>query len=565
MTARRPLLLLLAVSLALRLGGVGALVLLDAQPAFDEYHYVQRALGWASLLGLSDAYPAAEAWAAAYDGGFQPPLQPLLTGLLTGGARLPLSGRVLNALLGAAGSLLAAVFARRFVGRREALAAGWIHALWPTAIFFGASLWAEPLYVLLLLGAAGLALRARDGGGARTAAAAGAALGLLLLTRTAALPYLAVLPWLAAGGRRDRARLAGLVLAGALVVAAPWQIVLMRDAGGFPLLSTSGGWNLALGNAPDVGPGEGSLWVGPEAHDRLREEIAAAGGAGAYALHEIRRDPAAAAARALDRLRLTWAADLFPVRHAAHVIHQPLPAWAGLGRWLGVLAVWLVLLSWTGKGLLAPGAVRDRGALLLLAGAGCLGPLLTVGFPRLHHPLLVLLLPAAAAGWALRGRRLPLARQLVLAAGMGGLTWLTTSSLPAVIETQLLPSAAARAWVAPVAAAAGARPVYADQVEVRWAGGFGSLTISPSPDVRLTRDAAAPGRADVTVHAGAPGGVRGLVLRRDGGPDVVVDPARPEWWRRWRPLDDLGLQGVEIRWLGGGAPDRRAVVRAGGR
>ena len=281
------------------------------------------------------------------------------------------------------------LWARRFVAHRPARATAWIHAVLPTALFFGASLWAEPLYVLLLLGT----LVAATGSPPRLLVA-GAALGLLLLTRTAALPLLAVVPLLAARGSVRPRRAALLTLAVALAVVAPWQAALQREEGRFAALSTSAGWNLALGNAAGVGPGEGSLWVGPDAHAELREDLEAGGGAGTYVRERLRRDPVGGGRRALDRLRLTWAADLFPTRHAAHAIHRPLPAVVAGGFWLLQAVLWWTLAILAVRGLLHPGVLHRRALLLAPVLAGCLGPLLTVGFRPFASPVA----GAAAAG-----------------------------------------------------------------------------------------------------------------------------------------------------------------------
>lgn len=558
MTGRRRLLILFLVSLVLRLGAVGVMVAVDARPAFDEQHYVQRAEGWASWLGLSDRTPRATAFDRAFDDGFQPPLHPMLMGAVTGGGRLPLSGRVWNALLGALATPLVFVFARRFVGSREAQTAAWFHAGFPTSLFFAASLWAEPLYIAALLGAliAVTTDKPRPWLG-------GLALGALLLTRTAALPYLLVIPWLA--GRHAPARWKAMLTVAivAIVVVSPWQAVLLHETDGFPMLSTSGGWNLALGNAPDVRLGEGSLWVGPDDHERLAEAIATAGGAYPYVVDRVTDDPVAAVGRALDRLRLTWAADLFPTRHAAHLIHRPLPVWAAAGRWAGQTLLWLAILSFIVQGFLRPDVVRRRGLLLVLVFVGCLGPLLTVGFPRLHHPLLILLLPVAGAGWVHRRDGLSLNRQLIAAGVMGAMAWLTTSSWPAVIETQMLPSAWSRPWIEPVARVADAHPVYADQVLIRTrSSSDGVVWMEPSPGNRIQRGPGAWQQL-LTVHAGRAHAVRPLVLGMTGSGDVVIDPLDASWWRKWRSLADHGLPDLELMWLGGGIADRRDVVGRG--
>jgi hypothetical protein len=549
-SGRRRLLMLFLVSLLLRLGAVGVMALVDARPAFDEHHYVQRAEGWASLIGLSDRTPQETAFDRAFDDGFQPPLHPLLMGMVTGGGRLPLSGRVWNALLGALATPLIFVFARRFVGDRESTAAAWIHAGFPTSLFFAASLWAEPLYIVLMLLTVIFATGTRP-----RFILAGVCLGALLLTRSAALPYLLLVPWLVIRNPAVRWRSALVVVGLAFVVVMPWQLILHHETGHWPLLSTSGGWNLALGNASDIGPGEGSLWVGPEAHERLKQDIMQAGGGGAYAVHQIRENPTLAIRRALDRLRLTWAADLFPTRHAAHAIHKPLPTWAGAARWTSQVLVWLGVLSLVVQGLLRSQFVHDRRVLLLLVLAGCLGPLLTVGFPRLHHPLLIVLLPAAGVGWVRRHDILSMNRQLVAAAVMGVMAWITTSSLPAIIETQMLPSASSQAWVGPVARLSGAEPVYADQVLVRTRGEIrDAVWIEPSPGHRVELE---PGTWQqlVTVHAGRPHETRMLVLGVAGGTNVIVDAVDRDWWRQWRPLGEYGLPELEVMWLGGGVAD----------
>ncbi len=555
MTGRRRLLLFFLVSLLLRLGAVGVMVAVDARPAFDEQHYVQRAIGWASWLGLTDQTSRDRAFDRAFADGFQPPLHPLLMGVATGGQSMPVSGRLWNALLGALATPLVFVFARRFVGERESTAAAWIHAGFPTSLFFAVSLWAEPLYIILMLAALVCVLDERQ-----RPLLAGLALGALLLTRSAALPYLVLIPWLAARQPRGGWRSALLVVLVAVAVVLPWQAVLHHETGQWQVLSTSGGWNLALGNSPEVKPGEGSIWVGPAGHERLETAIAEAGGATSFAVEQVRRDPAAAIGRAFDRLRLTWAADLFPTRHAAHVIHRPLPWWVGAGRWLSQTVLWLAVIAFVIRGFLRGDVVRDRSVLGLLVLAGCLGPLLTVGFPRLHHPLLILLLPAAGAGWVWRREMLPLRHQVMAAAAMGMMAWLTTSSWPAVIETQLLPSAWARAWVEPVAKASGAHPVYADQLLIRTRGTTAtSVWIEPSPGQRILQPAGSWQQL-VTLHAGCAHAVRPLVLGYEGGADVIIDPIRPEWWRKWTSLADYGLPELEVMWLGGGAVDRLELM-----
>jgi len=261
----------------------------------------------------------------------------------------------------------------------------------------------------------------------------------------------------------------------------------------------------------------------------------------------------------LDRLRTVWAADLAPTRHAAAVLHHPVPIWAGAGRWLVQVALWLGVTSLAVKGLLRREAWGSRRALLIPVGLGSLAAAWFGAGPEAHHPLLALLLPAAGAGWAHRGEPMSTTRQLRAAAVMGGVAWLTTSSLAGIIETRLMPSAWTRPWVEPVARIAGADPVYADLVEVRCSREAGGVIVDASPEEPT---AFLPGGGERTylVGAGVPH-AKGLLILKNGpsGSDVVIDPVDADWWGRWRPLDDFGLPGVEIRWLGGG-PNRSGIA-----
>ena len=167
---------------------------------------------------------------------------------------------------------------RRIADRRAALAASALHVLYPTFSFFAHSLWAEPLFVLLLLGAAERVLAARDAeGGARRSAAvaAGVCVGLACLTRTAGIAFLLALPvaFLQGALGTGRRRTAVSILVASLIVLVPWQVVLQREEGRPVLLATSSGLNFALGNNRYVDEGAGSTWTDLEANARLREDI----------------------------------------------------------------------------------------------------------------------------------------------------------------------------------------------------------------------------------------------------------------------------------------------------
>jgi len=567
---RRRLLLLFAISLVLRLGGVGVALLMDVHPVNDEWGYSHRAHGWANVYRdlLAGGPPAPGHWDQAYEDGFQPPLHPMALGLanLTG-VDAGVAGRLLNALLTALATPMVFLLARRVVDRPAATAAAGLHLIYPTFTFFAHSLWAEPLFILLLLCAAERALAARAAAGRRRlvlAAAVGACAGLLCLTRTAGLSFMLVLPLAFLGPLRSwpvRYGPAALMLAASVVVIAPWQAALQREEGRFVLLATSSGLNLAMGNNPHVGPGCGSTWTDAAANARLRDDLerfARARGepaervGAAYALDQLHADPAEAIRRAGDRLRLVWSADLFPVRQVVQAVCRPVPnVLAGL-HWLVYFLSYLAMMSLIVRGLLTLRGNEDRHLLTLVAAAGMIGPALSVGFSRLHLPMMVLLLPMAGAAWSERREAVPNARRALMALSMGLVAWLATSSLQPVIERQLAPSVWYRPLVRFVAGAFGAECAFADQVLVM-VDEDGPAEVGIVPNHLRTAVALAGGGAQ-TVHVFArdPGTRTRLVLQpRPGRTDVMIDPVSAAHGWRWRSLADEGLPGVRIRWQGG--------------
>ncbi len=164
-----------------------------------------------------------------------------------------------------AGALLCAVvhrLARYATTPLRARAAAILTAVSPGLCVYSALLMTEPLAALGVVLAAWLFVR--DTGGAarprpiRAALAAGAVMGLTALVRPQSLLCVPALALLAlpgtAGPRRERVVAAvwpaGLALAAALAVVAPWTIRNCRVMDGCALVSTNAGWNLAIGAFP---------------------------------------------------------------------------------------------------------------------------------------------------------------------------------------------------------------------------------------------------------------------------------------------------------------------------
>jgi hypothetical protein len=220
-----------------------------------------------------------------------------------------------------------------------------------------------------------------------------------------------------------------LLLAFALVIA-PWQYWLWRNESPHtPLLSTSAGYNLLLGNNRYIPAGYGSAWFLPEAWLVRRDLHRAAFGdqpvtrpqrkpgytlfsndqpARQLALASMKETPARLRfERAWRRLFFTFGPDLFLPRHLLHGNYPP--------RSFGFIAG-LTLLDWLfGLGLFllcAIGPFRPQALLrwrwlLPLAAAAAASPtLVSVGFSRLAQPSLLIMLPLAGAA-LLKSRRQP--------------------------------------------------------------------------------------------------------------------------------------------------------------
>jgi len=158
---------------------------------------------------------------------------------------------VLNALIGALVVALVHRVARYYLSRERAGGAPGLCAIHPGLIAYSAVVMTEPLAALLLLGAGWAALHFR--GRWQAIVCAGALLGLATLVRPASLlagPLLIFTqpkPWWQAGARA----LAASVVA--LVVVMPWTIRNCQRLDGCALVSTNGGWNLAIGAITETG------------------------------------------------------------------------------------------------------------------------------------------------------------------------------------------------------------------------------------------------------------------------------------------------------------------------
>lgn len=574
MTVVRKTVLFVVASFALRLAVLLFVVWQDVPLLYDEVGYFGRATGFREIVLALVALesPSTAAWVDAYGLGQWPPVHSLILGigLAIGGAQVGVA-RLVVVLLSALTTGLVYRLARALADEQSARIAAVLHLIYPTFIAFSHYLWSETTYsfllaatVLAVVKTAAYEEPASGRSQARVmAATTGALLGLTVLTRAAALPLVLAIPawlfWKLRGSIHDRAA-PTIILAVASTMLLPWQALLFHQEGRFVPVTTLAGYNLALGNNRCVA-NCGSSWgdeinkrplhvaIGEAARARDVDRDTAAAG---IAWQEIQQHPWVASRRAAKRLAMFWAPDFFPLRHLFGVIYPPVPLWLAPLVALVTVTSYITILVCVLVGLMS---ARDRppdfSLLLCLALFGILPAAATIGISRLHFATLVVLLPAAGRGWGRvweQKSRIP--RWLGILAGTGGLLALT---LPCVVGTYLTPSSYYRSVVGPVARWLGTPTEYSDRLELR--GSVEGLSLEVlSADAWLTgrrrqwqsRAAESPTAVDVFSGGGEDISVRLTLDDRS----VEVRPIRRDAWRAWRAV---GIDGLEVRWAGGGA------------
>jgi 4-amino-4-deoxy-L-arabinose transferase-like glycosyltransferase len=227
-----------------------------AEPVWDGHYYDYGARRIAEGHGYSDDLTRAgqlvwHPW-CHYPVGYSAFLALFYRVLGSNSAVVP----VVDALTGAALAVMTWCLARYALSERRAAAAGLAVALYPGLILYAALEMTEPLAALLTLAAFWLAVRDRRP--MRGLVFGAGMLGVAALVRPQALlcaPFLAiVLPKLEGCSRaqclRTLAMGACIACAVALVPVLPWTVRNCRVMDGCALISTNGGWNLAIGSFP---------------------------------------------------------------------------------------------------------------------------------------------------------------------------------------------------------------------------------------------------------------------------------------------------------------------------
>lgn len=237
--------LIVLLALVLRLGAVAA----DSGyvPAHDAFDYDRHGRSIAAGEGFPESGYVPEGGPSA----LRPPVYPYLLGgtYAISGDSIAV-GRVVGALFGTLAVALLYLVVFRIWGRRVALIAAFLAAVFPSLVLLSRDLLSEQIYIALELGAVLCALAFRGSGGAlRWAVAAGLLCGVATLTRNPGgvliLP-IALGVWTLRPRLGARALLAPAVVLGCVaLVMAPWIARNWSDFGRFVPVTSSTGFGLA--------------------------------------------------------------------------------------------------------------------------------------------------------------------------------------------------------------------------------------------------------------------------------------------------------------------------------
>ena len=382
-------------------------------PQTDAVDYDRHAVSIAD----GDGYPEAlEVTGGPGPTAFRPPLYPFV---LAGVYKLSGTSdqqkrwdyaRIAQAVVGTLVVALVALIGLQLLGRREALVAAAIAAIYPPLILAGSTFLTEPLFTALILAGIAAILHYRGGDDRlRWLFVAGALAGLATLTRTNGVTLIALLAlgaWTVRPRFSRRAVVApAAAVAASVVVIAPWTIRNAVELDAFVPVSTQAGYALA-GQHNRVAAENRAEWIAPfrvpdyrplftgehlgevELTDRLGDR------AKDYALDHPDDVVAAAFWNTLRMLYLDDPVDT--ERSVAFSSGQP----QGLAE-VSIYAFWLLVLLAI-AGCLVGAARRIPSFLWLLPILLLISPMFVVGLTRYRVPAdpLLVLLAAFAVTWA---------------------------------------------------------------------------------------------------------------------------------------------------------------------
>ncbi len=328
------------------------------------------------------------------------------------------AGRVLNVVMGSAAVALLARLAGKWAGPRASWLAGIVAAVYGTSIYYDTTLLQPAITALLMLGTASvLDEAARSVAPDRWLAAAGVLLGLLTITRGEGLVALLMVTAWAAGKtfhadwqQLSRLRAMALVLVPGVLTIAPVttrNAILEHDP---VLISWNGGINLFMGNDAGFDQTSGQ-WHPDLAWMRLYYAPPLMGGTvradhQRFFLHQTRlmfqAEPGAVIQRMCRKAALLLTDYEIPNNQRIDEARTYSPVLALLvwqGRWWGAPFGWAAPLIAVGLVFAWRRVPGGPLACCLLALSWAIVPVLFFNTARYRLPIVLLLLPVAAAGW----------------------------------------------------------------------------------------------------------------------------------------------------------------------
>ncbi len=414
--SKKTVLSLFLLSLTVRAVFMLPLASTTVPPKYDQWRYFARAVAYNHVYTDLAKFekPAEQDVKNAIPDGNWPPVHPALMGLVffIFGERI-IFARIFLILISALTTLLVFYLTQALFGRKSAVWAAILHALYPPFIAYSLLLFSETTFFLFLLLSFLLAVKStstsEEAKARLLSLASGAALGVAALTRATGLLYFPVfIAWIFFKTKNKREKLIKPVLFILFycVLVIPWQIYISTDedvnigsaASSFALYGGNNPWTFENRDAISQKPLRQLVMTS------VREYAAIHNTTWEKAARElmtqtIKTDFSGYISQVFERVRILFSYNVIALRQFTSGLFPLIPGWL---LFLHLIVLVLSFVFFTGfifSGFLADGVNWSKRILFLALVAVTAGPLLMVyNASRYNLPILVLLLPLAGHG-----------------------------------------------------------------------------------------------------------------------------------------------------------------------
>ncbi|MGD2088204.1 MAG: glycosyltransferase family 39 protein [Candidatus Aminicenantes bacterium] len=433
---KHPVIFIFLLSLVVRFIILIPVIKSNTPLEFDERAYYKAAVGFHSILRdlVHFESPQAADKEKAYGKGVWPPFQSILLalGFFLFGKSI-VAARIIMVLISAMTTPLVFLLTTKLSNKASGVAASLLHLFYPSFLAFSHYLWSETLFIFLLLLAVYLVVVVAEAENPRKrvwlSIFLGVLLGLLVLTRAAALFMLAIfLLWIFLKLKNTPARIyiPVIIIITLFFTIFPWEYTLVVNEKRFVLFSNFTYRNLYVGN---------NQWnrYGREIDQDLQnnrerntlrnyakeKSIHLEQAARELALKEITSNPGAFVIRSFNEFLLLWTFDFFPLRHIFNVVYPPMTNIFVLFVFfifvIGTIFLYLLIIK--GFFIKEP-RIKNKFLILALVVAGVLPYILAYGHTRYNLPQVALLLPIAGLGLANFRKKTLMSPKLAIIAGL---------------------------------------------------------------------------------------------------------------------------------------------------